>query len=302
MKNRRDFIKTASMLAAGSLLLPQISCKSGKTITRGKTAEKVIGLQIYTLRDQIPGDMEGTLSKVAEIGYKNIEGYGYGNRMILGKSPVEFRKIVEDIGMKLPSMHVVTELTTTESKVDIMDQWKVTVEDMASIDVKYVVYAIIAEQERKTLDDFKKWAERFNHFGEICKQAGCQFAYHNHAFEFEPKEGQMLYDILLKSTDPELVKFEIDLYWITKGGQDPVAYIEKNPGRFELYHIKDMENSPEKTFTEVGQGTVNFEKVFKVRETAGMKMFFVEQDQTKIDRFKSIKMSFDYLNNADFIL
>jgi len=302
MKNRRDFIKTASMLAAGSLLLPQISCKSGKTITRGKTAEKVIGLQIYTLRDQIPGDMEGTLRKVAEIGYQNIEGYGYGNRMILGKSPVEFRKIVEDIGMKLPSMHVVTELTTTESKVDIMDQWKVTVEDMASIDVKYVVYAIIAEQERKTLDDFKKWAERFNHFGEICKQAGCQFAYHNHAFEFEPKEGQMLYDILMKSTDPELVKFEIDLYWITKGGQDPVAYIEKNPGRFELYHIKDMENSPEKTFTEVGQGTVNFEKVFKVRETAGMKMFFVEQDQTKIDRFKSIKMSFDYLNNADFIL
>lgn len=301
MKNRRDFIKTASMVAAGTLLLPQISCKSTKTAIQGKTAEKVIGLQIYTLRDQIPGDMTGTLKKVAEIGYKNIEGYGYGNRMILGKSPVEFRKIVEDLGMKLPSMHVVTELTTAESKVNIMDQWKVTVEDMASIDVKYVVYAIIAEQERKTLDDFKKWAERFNHFGEICKQAGCQFAYHNHAFEFEPKEGQMLYDILMKDTDPGLVKFEIDLYWITKGGQDPVAYIEKNPGRFELYHIKDMENSPEKTFTEVGQGTINFERVFKVRDTAGMKMFFVEQDQTKIDRFKSIKMSFDFLNNADFV-
>jgi len=301
MKNRRDFIKTASMIAAGTILLPQISCKSGKTVTQGKTTDKVIGLQIYTLRDQIPGDMTGTLKKVAEIGYKNIEGYGYGNRMILGKTPVEFRKIVEDLGMKLPSMHVVTELTTAASKVNIMDQWKMTVEDMASIDVKYVVYAIIAEEERKTLDDFKKWAEQFNHFGEICKQAGCQFAYHNHAFEFEPKEGQMLYDILLKGTDPQLVKFEIDLYWITKGGQDPVAYIEKNPGRFELYHIKDMENSPEKTFTEVGQGTVNFERVFKVRETAGMKMFFVEQDQTKIDRFKSIKMSFDYLNNADFV-
>jgi len=301
MKNRRDFIKTASMLAAGSILLPQISCKPGKSITRGKTTGKVIGLQLYTLRDQLPKDLEGTLKKVAEIGYKNVEGYDYKNRMILGKTPVEFRKIVEDLGMKLPSMHVVTELTTAESKVDILDQWKTTVEDMASIDMKYVVYAIIAEAERKTLDDFKKWAERFNHFGEICKQAGCQFAYHNHDFEFKPMEGQMLYDILLKGTDPELVKFEIDLYWITKAGQDPVAYIEKNPGRFEIYHIKDMENSPEKTFTEVGQGTVNFERVFKVRDTAGMKMFFVEQDRTKIDRFKSIKMSFDYLNNADFV-
>ena len=301
MKNRRDFIKTTTIITAGALLLPQLSCKPGKNIAKGKTPGKVIGLQLYTLRNQLPKDLEGTLKKVAEIGYKNVEGYDYKNRLILGKTPVEFRKIVEDMGMKLPSMHVVTELTTSESRVSIMDQWKTTVEDMASIDVKYVVYAIIAEAERKTLDDYKKWAERFNQFGEICKQAGSQYIYHNHDFEFKSFDGQMGYDILLKNTDPDLVKFEIDLYWITKAGQDPVAYIEKNPGRFELYHIKDMENSPSKTFTEVGQGTVNFERVFKVREIAGMKLFFVEQDLTKIDRFESIKMSFDYLNNADFV-
>jgi sugar phosphate isomerase/epimerase len=301
MKNRRDFIKTTTILTAGAILLPQLSCKSGKNIAKGKTPGKVIGLQLYTLRDQLPKDLEGTLKKVAEIGYKNVEGYDYKNRLILGKTPVEFRKIVEDLGMKLPSMHVVTELTTSESRVSIMDQWKTTVEDMASIDVKYVVYANIGEAERKTLDDYKKWAERFNQFGEICKQAGSQYVYHNHNFEFKPFDGQMGYDILLKDTDSDLVKFEIDLYWITKAGQYPVAYIEKNPGRFELYHIKDMENSPEKTFTEVGQGTVNFERVFKVREIAGMKLFFVEQDLTKIDRFESIKMSFDYLNNADFV-
>jgi sugar phosphate isomerase/epimerase len=301
MKNRRDFIKTTTIITAGAIILPQLSFKSVKNTARGKAPEKVIGLQLYTLRDQLPKDLEGTLKKVAEIGYKNVEGYDYKNRMILGKAPVEFRKIVEDLGMKLPSMHVVTELTTSESRVSIMDQWKTTVEDMASIDVKYVVYAIIAEAERKTLDDYKKWAERFNQFGEICRQAGSQYVYHNHDFEFKPFDGQMGYDILLKNTDPDLVKFEIDLYWITKAGQDPVAYIEKNPGRFELYHIKDMENSPDKTFTEVGQGTVNFERVFKVKEIAGMKLFFVEQDRTKIDRFESIKMSFDYLNNADFV-
>jgi sugar phosphate isomerase/epimerase len=301
MKNRRDFIRTTSIIAAGTLLLPQLSFKPAKNISQGKTTGKVIGLQLYTLRDQLPKDLEGTLKKVAEIGYKNVEGYDYKNRMILGKKPVELRKIIEDLGMKLPSMHVVTELTTGESRTSIMDQWKTTVEDMASIDVKYVVYAIIPEEERKTLDDFKKWAERFNQFGEICKQAGSQYVYHNHDFEFKPLEGQMGYDILLKNTDTSLVKFEIDLYWITKAGQDPVAYIEKNPGRFELYHVKDMENSPSKTFTEVGQGTINFERVFKVRDIAGMKMFFVEQDQSKMDRFKSIKMSFDYLNNADFV-
>jgi sugar phosphate isomerase/epimerase len=301
MKNRRDFIKTATILAAGSVILPQISCKSGKTVAQGKTTNKVIGLQLYTLRDQIPKDLVGTLKKVAEIGYKNVEGYDYTNRKILGRPPAEFRKIVEDLGMKLPSMHVVTELTSGDSRSSILDQWKTTVEDMASIDVHYVVYAIIPEAERKTLDDFKMWADRFNQFGEICRQAGTQYVYHNHDFEFIPHDGQKGYDIFLKNTDPSLVKFEIDLYWITKAGEDPVAYIEKNPGRFELYHVKDMENSPSKTFTEVGQGTIDFERIFKVKDIAGMKLFFVEQDLSKIDRFKSIRMSFDYLNNAAFV-
>jgi sugar phosphate isomerase/epimerase len=301
MKNRRDFIKTATIIAAGSIILPQITCKSGKAVAQGKTSNKVIGLQLYTLRDKLPKDLEGTLKMVAEIGYKNVEGYDYTNRKILGKAPAEFRKIVEDLGMKLPSMHVVTELTSGESRSSILDQWKTTVEDMASIDVHYVVYAIIPESERKSLDDFKMWADRFNQFGEICRQAGTQYVYHNHDFEFIPHDGQKGYDIFLKNTDPSLVKFEIDLYWTTKAGEDPVAYIEKNPGRFELYHVKDMENSPSKTFTEIGQGTIDFERIFKVKDIAGMKLFFVEQDLSKIDRFKSIKMSFDYLNNASFV-
>ncbi len=301
MKNRRDFIKTVTLLAAGSVIIPQIACKSTKTIAQGKATKKEIGLQLYTLRDQLPKDLEGTLKKVADIGYTNMEGYDYGNRKILGRQPSEFRKIIQDLGMKLPSMHVVTELTTGESRSSIMDQWKTTVEDMASIDVKYVVYAIIPEAERKTLDDFKMWADRFNQFGEICRQAGTQYVYHNHDFEFKSFDGQKGYDIFLQNTDPSLVKFEIDLYWTTKAGEDPVAYIEKNPGRFELYHVKDMENSPSKTFTEVGQGTIDFARIFKVKEIAGMKMFFVEQDLTKIDRFKSIEMSFDYLNNAAFV-
>jgi len=303
MKNRRDFIRTTSILTAGSLVIPQFACKSGKKPATKEPLDitEILGLQIYSLRDQISQDLEGTLKKIAEIGYKNVEGYGYGNRMILGKNPEEFRKIIEDLGMKLPSMHVVTELTTDENRASILDQWKVTVEDMATIDVQYTVYAIIPEEERKSIDDYKKWSERFNQFGEICKQAGQQFAYHNHAFEFEPYDGEMGYDILLKETDPELVKFELDMYWITKGGQDPVAYMEKAPGRYELWHLKDMEDSEEKSFAEVGHGTIDFEKIFAVRETAGMKMCFVEQDLSKGDMFESVKMSFDYLKKAEFV-
>jgi sugar phosphate isomerase/epimerase len=303
MKNRRDFIKTTSILTAGSLIIPQYACKSKKKPASQEIQDitEILGLQIYSLRDQIDEDLEGTLQKVAEIGYKNIEGYGYGDRMILGKTPSEFQKIIHDLGMKLPSMHVVTELTTEESRASILDQWKVTVEDMASINVLYTVYAILPEEERQNLDDFKKWAERFNQFGEICQQAGQQFAYHNHDFEFKVIDEQMGYDILLKETDPELVQFELDMYWITKGGQDPVAYLEKAPGRYELWHLKDMEDSEEKSFAEVGYGTIDFEKIFAKRETAGMKMCFVEQDESKRDMFESIKMSYEYLTKADFV-
>jgi sugar phosphate isomerase/epimerase len=172
---------------------------------------------------------------------------------------------------------------------------------MASIDVHYTVYAILPEEERNTLDDFKKWSERFNQFGEICQQARQQFAYHNHDFEFVSHYGQMGYDIILKETDPELVKLELDMYWITKGGQDPVTYFGKAPGRFELWHLKDMEDSEEKSFAEVGHGTIDFERIFAMRETAGMKMCFVEQDLSKGDMFESVKMSFDYLTQAKFV-
>lgn len=303
MKNRRDFIRTTSILTAGSLIIPQYACKS-KTKPAAEVTQditEILGLQIYSLRDQISEDLEGTLQRIAEIGYKNIEGYGYGERMILGKTPSEFQKIIHDLGMKLPSMHVVTELTTEESRASILDQWKVTVEDMASIDVKYTVYAIIPEEERQNLEDYKKWAERFNQFGEICQQAGQVFAYHNHDFEFKPLDEQMGYDIFLKETDPELVKFELDMYWITKGGQDPLVYFDKAPGRYELWHLKDMEDSEEKSFAEVGHGTIDFESIFAMREKAGMKMCFVEQDLSKRDMFESVKMSFDYLAEAELL-
>ncbi len=299
MNTRRDFLKTTTVLTAGSLIVPQFAWTRGNQPT-SSGPEKLIGLQLYTLREKIPEDLKGTLQKVADIGYKLLEGYGYGNRKILDENPNEFKKIVEDLGMTMPSMHVVTELSTDEIKQSIMDQWKITVEDMALAGTGYIVYAVLREDERKNLDDYRKWAERFNQFGEISKEAGIQFAYHNHDFEFIDFDGEMGYNVLLNETDPELVKMEPDLYWMTKGKQDPVEYFEKYPGRFELWHLKDMEEETQ-AFAEVGYGIIDFERIFKVRKKAGLKMYFVEQDVCKRDPFESIKMSFDYLNEAEFV-
>jgi sugar phosphate isomerase/epimerase len=287
------------MIATGGLLLPDMALRAEDKSS--KAAGKIIGIQIYTVRKKINKDLESTLKKVAETGYKNIEAYGYQNRQILGKTPQEFRKLVEGLGMKMPSSHTVTELTSEESKGSLLDSWKVTVEDMYTAGAQYLVYAFLQPSERTCPDDYKRLAEQFNRFGEISNDAGIRFGYHNHDFEFIELQGLKGYDLLMDLTEPRLVMFEPDLYWMTKAGIDPLTYFNKYPGRFELWHIKDMEDSESRTFTEVGSGTVDFKRIFTGRETAGMKLFFVEQDLSKIDEFESIKMSFDYLNKAEFV-
>lgn len=292
-------------MAAGTVIAPQFACKSksqsGTAASAASETKKDIGIQIYTLRDQIAEGLEQAMEKVAGIGYTRIEAYGYENRNILGKTPLEFKELLNGLGMTMPSIHSVTEVSTGEGKAAILDAMKVTVEDAKTAGAKYLVYAYLKEEERQSMDDYKRHAENFNSFGEICKNAGLQFAYHNHDFEFLDFDGVMPYDYLLENTDPELVKMELDLYWITKGGQDPVEYFKKYPGRFELWHVKDMEDSEEKFFAEVGYGTIDFERIFAEREKAGMKMFFVEQDQSRRNPFESIEMSFNFLNEAKYV-
>jgi sugar phosphate isomerase/epimerase len=304
MKNRRTFIKQAGLMSVGALVAPGLACQQGTKKTAEKAAEqavKNIGIQIYTLRDKIAESLEKTMEGVAEIGYKWIEAYGYENGKILGKSPLEFKTLVNDLGMTMPAIHSVTEVSSGEGKSAILDAMKKTAEDAKTAGAKYLVYAYLKPEERQSMDDYKRHADLFNGFGEICMNTGLQFAYHNHDFEFMDFDGVMPYDYLLENTDPDLVKMELDLYWITKGGQDPVEYFKKAPGRFELLHVKDMEDTEEKFFAEVGQGTMDFERIFNAHETAGMKYFFVEQDFSRRDPMESIKMSFDFLNSADYV-
>jgi sugar phosphate isomerase/epimerase len=291
MNSRRSFLKTTALVAAGSLIFPYdiLAEKKG-----------TVGLQLYTLRSELEKDLNGTLKKVSELGYNCLEAAGYKEGKFYGLKGKEFKALVNSMGMVLPSSHLVAEKTTPDTPLDILTNMQAAVDDAAELGVKYLVYAYLRPDERKNLDDYKRYAEQFNKAGEICKKAGIQFSYHNHDFEFLKLDGQMPYDLLLKETDPELVKMELDLYWITKAGYDPLQYFKNHPGRFKLWHVKDMENTAEKSFTEVGNGTINFQPIFNAAKQSGMEYFFVEQDKCKGSPLDSIKTSYMNLKKIKF--
>ena len=318
MERRREFLKTAGTFAAGSLVVP-IGCAPKKSSE--EAAEKAapaktkeIGIQLYTLRDQIDADgIEAILKKVADAGYKWIEPYGYEERKFLKKTPGEFQNICADLGMSVPSVHSVTEVSSSGGKDAIIDQMKTTADDAIALGSKYLVWAFLKPEERTSMDDYKRHVETWNQFGEICKEAGIQFAYHNHDFEFQKFEGESEYpyDLIMRETDHDNVKFEMDLFWVSIAGQDPVEWFKKDPGRFHLWHVKDMVKEEDKYvvedldrfFAPVGKGVIDFKRIFDARQSSGMKYFFVEQDFCKqgISPLDNIKISWNYLNNADFV-
>ncbi len=305
MKNRRDFIRTASMAAAAGLIVPGLAFKNNAQASahasKSILGNKEIGLQLYTLRNKVKDGLEDVLEKVAEIGYKNIEAYGYGNGKLLGKEPAELKSITDGLGLTVISSHMGIQRMNEDNKEKVKDSWKKMIADFNILGTKYLVNAFLMPNVRSSIDDYKSWAESFNKFGEMCKEAGITCGYHNHDFEFNVLDGQMGYDVLLDETEPGLVIFEPDLYWVKRADKDIVAYFNKYPGRFPLWHLKDMEDSEDKAFAEVGYGTIDFKRIFAARETAGLKLIFVEQDSCKRDEYESIKMSFDYINSAEFI-
>lgn len=289
MISRRSFIKSSAVFSAGWLLLPS-ACKANKPY---------IGLQLYTVRDAMASDPVGTLAKVAALGYNSMEGATYtGTQQFYGMDPVAFSAVLKDHGLIMPSSHY----RLGEDKADgadvkgtILHGWDKAVDDAAAVGIQYMVCAYLSETERGGLDHYKQVAEQLNKAGEIAKESGIQVCYHNHAFEFDAQDGKLPYDILLNETDNDLVKMEMDLYWVAKAGKDPIALFNQHPGRFPLWHVKDMDKTAEKNFTEVGNGTIDFKKIFANAELAGMKYFFVEQDKTPGSPFDSISKSIRYI-------
>ncbi len=288
MTTRRSFLKSTSLFSAGLMLAPSaINLKS-----------PLVGLQLYTVRDAMEKDPTGTLAKVAAIGYNSVEGATYTDtEKFYGMSPREFKKVLKQHGLVMPSSHYRLGEDKNNGKDmmgTLMHDWNKAVDDASELGLKYMVCAWLSPQERGKLDHYKKVADQLNIAGERCKKSGIQLCYHNHDFEFIKEDDQYPYNILM-NTDKNLVKMEVDLYWITKAGQDPIALFKEHPGRFPLWHVKDMDKTAAKDFTEVGNGVIDFKKIFKYKSLAGMKYFFVEQDKTPGSPFDSITQSYKYI-------
>ncbi|HJU55571.1 MAG TPA: sugar phosphate isomerase/epimerase [Pyrinomonadaceae bacterium] len=281
--NRRLFLNTVSHAAAG-LCLAKLSPAASAAVKK-KLAR--IGMQLYMVRRELEKDFEGTLKRVASLGYSEVEFAGYFNH-----PPKEVKTLLDRYRLTSPAGHVPLEA--------LRGDLSQTIEAAHVIGHNYILVAWLPEEERVSLDDYRRHADLFNRAGEKLKKAGVQFAYHNHDFEFTPLGGQLPYDLLLERMDPELVKLELDLYWIAKGGADPLKYFAKQPGRFHLLHVKDMDSTPQRYFTEVGRGVIDFKTIFAHARKAGVRHYFVEQDETPGSPFESLKISMDYLKRLEF--
>src|SRR5258706_3217128 len=288
MITRRSFIKSTSLLSAGFLVAP----------SEFKRRKSLIGLQLYTVRDAMQKDPADTLSKVAKIGYNSVEGATYtGTQKFYGMGSSAFSKLLKENGLVMPSGHYRLGEEQPKGEIQkgtILHEWDKAVDDAAEVGLKYMVCAYLSVDERKGLDHYKYVADQLNIAGERCKKSGIQLCYHNHDFEFVKQDDKYPYDVLL-GADKDLVKMEMDIYWVTKAGQDPVELFNQNPGRFPLMHLKDMDNTPEKAFTEVGNGVINFKEILKHKKKAGLQYFFVEEDKCPGSPFDSITQSISYI-------
>jgi len=281
----------------GAFALSQYAFKAASESASSAVDPKTfgIGLQLYTIRDAMAKDVPGSLKKISDIGIKNLELASYANGKFYGYEPAEFKKMVTDLGMEIISSH-----TQVEALGITLDNAKKMAEDHAKIGVKYCIQPWVVEEARTTLDSYKKMAAEWNKVGGIMKEHKIQFGYHNHNFEFDKVEGKIpYYDVFMVELDKDLVTMELDLFWATKAGQNPVEMFKKYPGRFQLFHMKDMftKEAPfykptTNDFAPVGAGLINFTEILAAKKIAGMKYIFVEQDSTKDGKpFEAIQTS-----------
>jgi sugar phosphate isomerase/epimerase len=246
-----------------------------------------IGVQLYTVREAMKKDLEGTLAQVAAIGYREVEFAGYFDH-----SPKEVRIALDRSALTSPSSHVGYDV--------IEKKWPETIESARVLGQSYIICPSIPESQRKNLDDWKKIVEFFNRTGEASQKVGIQFGYHNHTVEFDRNnsvDGKLQYDFLLAETDPKLVKMEMDLCWITAGGQDPLTYFDRYPGRFPLVHVKDW--TKDGHMADVGRGAIDWQRIFAQSGKAGIQHYVVEHDEPK-SPFDSLRVSYDYLRDLRF--
>ncbi|MEP6464916.1 MAG: sugar phosphate isomerase/epimerase [Parafilimonas sp.] len=271
--SRRKFLQTTGLLTAAGLI--------GKNeLFANNSKLKNYGLQLWSVKNALAKDPKGVLKQIASFGYTQIESFEGSQGMFWGMTPMEFKKLMDDLGMKIISSHC-----------DIEKDFEKKAADAASIGMKYLICPYKGPQ--KTADDFKKIAEEFNQKGDVCKKNGIRFAYHNHDYSFETENGQVPEDTMLTNTNPATVDFEMDIYWVVTAGADPIAYAKKYKNRFRLGHVKDrIKNTTEKDAScTLGEGSINYPAMVKDLKANGMEYFIVEQERydntTEMDSAKA---------------
>ncbi|URM38895.1 sugar phosphate isomerase/epimerase family protein [Flavobacterium anhuiense] len=286
MISRRNFIVTTGLAATAVLASPSFALTMNK---------KEIGLQLYTLRDELPKDVKGTLEKVAKAGYTTVETYGFSIKdQFWGLTPKELKKILDDNGLKAVSGHYnLGSFLYDRNTAELI----AAIEAAKVLKNEFLTVPWIDEPFRRSIEDYKKIAARVNEAAKMCKKAGLKLAYHNHDFEFKKYDGVTGYEILLKETDKDLVYFELDLYWVVHSGNDPLKLFKENPGRFKMWHVKDKDKNNNDLNTEVGSGTIDFKPFFSDAKQSGMVHFFVEQENNfASNSFNSIQTSCDFIS------
>jgi len=285
----KSIISIILLMALPGLLLPGLySCK--------KAPQKNIGLQLYSIRDSIRKDVPAAIQKVAEMGYKFVEPAGYGDGKFYGMDPADFKALCESHGMTVLSSHTSRPLPDSANYDATMAWWDACIDAHIAAGAKYIVQPSMGRSAYRTIDTLKMWCDYFNKVGEKCNVKGIRFGYHNHDREFSTVHGDtIMYDFMLKNTDPAKVMFQLDLYWCVMGGKNPVDYFNKYPGRFELWHIKDKK--------EIGEsGMMDFASIWAAAANSGMKYGIVEVEEYNFDQFTSCKVSLDTLNAAPFVV
>ena len=276
--SRRTFIKSGAVALAATALLPE-------SVFAAKKRKGIIGVQLYSVRDDMTKDPLGSLTKVAKMGYKYVEHANYVNRKFYGYTPAEFKKVLDGLGLKMISGHTVMgSQHWDEAKKDFSESWKYTIADAAVLQQRYVVSPSMDNSMRKTYDDFKHYMDIFNKCGELCKKQGMKFGYHNHDFEFSEKlNNEKLFDIMMKSMDPDLVVVQLDMGNLYNGGAIAIDVVRQYPGRFENIHVKDeivaTEGSEKYVSTIIGQGIVNAKEVIDLAtKIGGTEVYIIEQE------------------------
>lgn len=277
--SRRVFLKNGALAVAGAAMVPSF-------LKASVNVEQLVGIQLYSVRDEMKKDALGTLKQVAAMGYKHVEHAGYGNRKFYGYSAAEFKKILDDLGMKMPSGHTVMRKDHyNKDTKDFTDEWKHTVEDAAIVGQQIVISPSLDDNLRKDYDALLQFMDVFNKSGELCKKSGMKFGYHNHDFEFsESLNGKKLFDIILEKTDASLVAQQLDVGNMYGAGGIALDIIKKYPGRFESMHVKDEIKSEHGEMggyesTILGKGVLPVKDIVDAgKKTGGTKHFIVEQE------------------------